>query len=78
MKRKVHILVFHQQSSFFKETKPSLQDGEDIVLGDFAENYSFNIQDAARGFHSNNQQTTIYLLVSYFKNSKNELETYVL
>jgi hypothetical protein len=43
-------------------------------LGDFLENYSFNIQDAAQGFHTNNQQATTHPFVSYFKNSKNELK----
>jgi hypothetical protein len=43
-------------------------------LGDFSENYSFIIQDAAQGFHWNNQQATIHPFVSYFKNSKNEVE----
>jgi hypothetical protein len=43
-------------------------------LGDFSENYSFIIQDAAPGFHLNNQQATIHAFVSYFKNSKSEFE----
>jgi hypothetical protein len=57
-----------------KETKSSLQDGEVVVLGDFSEYFSFFIQDAAQGFHWNNQQDTIHPFVSYFKNSKNQLE----
>jgi hypothetical protein len=43
-------------------------------LGDFWENYSFIIQDAAQGFHWSNQQATIHPFVSDFKNSKNKLE----
>jgi hypothetical protein len=43
-------------------------------LGDFSENYSLNIQDAAQAFYWDNQQATIHPLVSYFKNSKNEME----
>jgi hypothetical protein len=62
----IHDFVAHQQSSFLKETKSSLQDGEVIVSGDFSENYSFIIQDAAQGFHWNNQDTTIHPFVSYF------------
>jgi hypothetical protein len=57
-----------------KETKSSLQDGEIVVLGDFTENYSFIIQDAAQAFHWNNQEAAIHPFVSYVKNSKNELE----
>jgi hypothetical protein len=61
-----------------KEIKSSLQAGEIIVLEDFSENYSFIIQDAAQGFHSNNQQATIHPSVSYFKNLKMSWKTYVL
>jgi hypothetical protein len=43
-------------------------------LGNFSENYSSVIQDAAQGFHWNNQQATIHPFVSYFKNSKNDFE----
>jgi UDP-2,3-diacylglucosamine pyrophosphatase LpxH len=43
-------------------------------LGDFSENYSFIIQEAAQAFHLNSQQASIHAFVSYFKNSKNELE----
>jgi hypothetical protein len=32
-KLEVHNFVAHQQSSFFKETQSSLQDGKVIVLG---------------------------------------------
>jgi hypothetical protein len=42
-KLKVPDFVAHQQFSFFKETKSSLQDGEVIVLGHFSENYSLII-----------------------------------
>jgi hypothetical protein len=57
-----------------KETKFSLQDRNVIVFGDFLENYSFITQDAAHGFHSNNQHATIHAFASYFNNSKNVLE----
>jgi hypothetical protein len=34
---------------FLKELKCSIQSGESVVLCDFAENYSFVLQDEARG-----------------------------
>jgi hypothetical protein len=52
-----------------KETKPSLQDREVIVLGDFLENYAFIIQDAAQGFHWNNQQATILAILKILRMS---------
>ena len=36
------------------------------MLGDFAENYSFVIQDAVQGFHWNNTQATIHPFVAYY------------
>ena len=38
----------------------SLQPGEIVVVGDFSENYSFVLQDAAQGFHWNNAQATLH------------------
>jgi hypothetical protein len=38
-------------------------------LPDFAENYSFVLQDEAEGFHWNNAQATIRLFVIYSKKS---------
>ena len=42
-------------------------DGCAIVL-DFAENYSFVVQDDVQGFHWNNSQVTLHPFVIYFKN----------
>jgi hypothetical protein len=39
--------------------------GEFVVLCDFAENYSFILQDEAQGSHWNNAQATIHPLVVY-------------
>ena len=35
---------------FLKKTKANLLPGTVVVLGDFVENYSFVIQDAAQGY----------------------------
>jgi hypothetical protein len=40
-----------------------------VVLCDFAENYSFDLQDGAQGFHWNTAQATIHPFVIYFKKS---------
>ena len=37
---------------------------------DFAENYSFIVQDAMQGFHWNSSQTTIHPFVIYYVNSE--------
>ena len=38
-----------------------------LVIGDFAENYSFVLQDTAQGFHWNNSQATIHPFVIYHR-----------
>jgi hypothetical protein len=43
-----------QQAMFLKELKCSLQSGEFVILCNFPENYSFDLQDEAQGFHWNN------------------------
>jgi hypothetical protein len=56
-----HPFIATQQAVFLKELKCNLQSGEFVVLCDFAENYSFVLQDEAQGFHWNNAQATIHL-----------------
>jgi hypothetical protein len=46
-----HLFIATQQAMFLKEPKYNLQSGEFVVLCDFAENYSFVLQDEAQGFH---------------------------
>jgi hypothetical protein len=46
-----HSFIATQQVMFLKELKCNLQSGEFVFLCDFAENYSFVLQDEAQGFH---------------------------
>ncbi|XP_015185840.1 PREDICTED: uncharacterized protein LOC107071387 isoform X1 [Polistes dominula] len=62
-----HDFIAKSQSAFMKQAKESLQDGEFLAVCNFAENYAFIIQDAAPGFHWNNNQATIFPVVIYFK-----------
>lgn len=64
-----HSFIAKQQGNFMKVTKESLQDGEFLVLCDFAENYAFVVLNAAPGFHWNNNQATIYPVVVYFEHN---------
>ena len=41
-----HEFIAKQQSRYLKEKKEALQPGEVLVLLDFSENYSFDVQDA--------------------------------
>ena len=38
-----------------------------IVIADFAENYSFILQDAAQGFHWYNDQATLHSFVCHYR-----------
>jgi len=62
-----HDFIAKEQSAFMNLTKESLQDNEFLAICDFAENYAFVIQNAAPGFHWNNNQATIFPVVIYYK-----------
>ena len=61
-----HHYIAKKQAEFFKQFKENLQFGECVIVLDFAENYSFLIQDAAQGFHWSNSQSTIHSFVIYY------------
>ena len=46
-----------------------MKPGEFLVVGDFSENYSFVLQDAAQSFHWNNLQATLHPFVCYYTTS---------
>jgi len=64
-----HHFIAKHQSSFLSGLKHNLKPDEAIVILDFAENYSFTIQDAAQGFHWDNSQATLHPFVAYFKDN---------
>jgi hypothetical protein len=68
-----HHYIAKHQSRFLTTHKESLQPNEAIIILDFAENYSFIVQDAAQGFHWNNSQATLHPFVAYYKDKDNKL-----
>lgn len=65
-----HHFVAQQQSQYFKHLKETLPpESEAIIVGDFSENYSFIVQDAAQGFHWENSQCTVHPFVVYYKST---------
>ena len=64
---KKHDFIAKEQSKFCSEKKSSLKDEKMIVIADFAENYSFILQDAAQGFHWNKDQGTLHPFVCYYR-----------
>jgi len=67
-----HDFIAKQQSQFLQTTKSGLKVGEFLVIGDFAENYSFVLQDAAQSFHWTNSQATIHPFICYYIDATNE------
>lgn len=62
-----HSFISKEQACFMKTLKATLEHDEFLIVCDFAENCSFVIQDAAPGFHWNNNQATIYPVVVYYR-----------
>ena len=61
-----HHYIAKHQSQYLRSLKETLEPEEVIIILDFAENYSFIVQDAAQGFHWENSQATLHPFVSYF------------
>ncbi|CAG9788176.1 unnamed protein product [Diatraea saccharalis] len=68
---KPHAYIADQQTRYFQLLKESILEGENIIQCDFAENYSFVVQDAAQSFHWNNDQATLLTSVFYYKKDQN-------
>ena len=49
-----------------------MEENEAVVTCDFAENYSFILQDEAQGFHWNKSMATVHLFVVYYKDKVQE------
>ena len=63
------------QAKYLKKLKKDLKEDEVIVLGDFAENYKFIVQDEIQGFHWNQTQCTLHPIMIYYKQG-NDLFSY--
>ena len=61
-----HSYIARNQSQYLKNLKEELSQDEVIVLGDFAENHQFLIQDEVQGYHWNSQQCSLHPVVIYY------------
>jgi len=64
---KSHHFISKAQAQYFKETKENLEDNHCLVIGDFAENFTFTVQDEIQSFHWTNTQATLHPFVIYYK-----------
>ena len=60
-----HSFIAKCQSNYLRGCKENWEENEVIILGDFAKNYSFAVQDEVQGFHWNNLQCTLHPVVVY-------------
>ncbi|XP_060780327.1 uncharacterized protein LOC132888272 [Neoarius graeffei] len=70
---RAHHFVAKAQSAFLRELKDTLPHDSAIVLLDFAENYSFIVQDAVQGHHWDNSQATLHPFCIYVKGASGNL-----
>ena len=66
-----HHYAAKAQSRYLTTLKEQLAADTAIVLMDFAENYSFVIQDATQGYHWDNSQATLHTFTAYIKDGDN-------
>ena len=62
-----HDYISKSQAQYFVSSKQNLEERQFLVTLDFAENYSFKIQDAVQAYHWSNDQATLHPYVIYYK-----------
>lgn len=62
-----HDFIARKQQEQLKHRKKNLEMDEAVVICDFAENFSFVIQDEVQGYHWNQKQCTIHPFVIYYR-----------
>ena len=70
-----HSFIAKAQAAYLSQQKESLTRGTAVVLLDFAENYSFVVQDAVQGYYWDNSQATLHPLVAYYRKEDGNLGT---
>ena len=71
---KRHHYIAKAQSSYCKTLKENLTPEECLVLCDFAENFTFVVQDEIQSYHWNNQQATLFTVVIYFREADGKID----
>ena len=62
----IHLFHFHWQVVQFDESKRQLQDGDILLIMDFATNYSHHKQDEVHGAFWCRKQTTLHPIIAYY------------
>ena len=64
---KRHESIAKQQAGYLNEKRENFKNGEFLVIGDFAENFSFVVQDEAQSFHWNKSSAAIHPFLYFYK-----------
>ena len=62
-----HSYIAKAQARYLKQRKENITEETALFLGDFAENYTFLIQDEIQSYHGSNKQCSLHPVVVYFK-----------
>ena len=69
-----HSFIAKSQSRYLNARKSFLTNDHCIILLDFAENYTFTIQDELQSYHWNQQQCTIHPAVMHYMQNGNLMQ----
>ena len=64
-----HSYLSKAQAKYLNEKKENLGQNEVLVLGDFAENYQYLIQDEIQSYHWSKEYCTLHPVVVYYRNN---------
>lgn len=70
-----HDFLAKAQGSYFSKMKEEIAEGEFVISMDFAENYTFHVQNAIQAHHWANTQATLHPFVIYYR--KNEQQKHL-
>ncbi|KAK3911410.1 Lon protease [Frankliniella fusca] len=69
-----HHFVTKKQSAYYQHLKESIQEGEALVICDFAENYTCVMQNEVQGYHWTDEQITLHPFVAYYYTAARDLK----
>ena len=69
-----HSFITNNQTQAYKDYQANLNPGEVLVHGDFAQNYSFSVQNAIQSYHWSSGTCTIHPFVCYYKDENNKVK----
>ena len=69
-----HLFLAKCQANFLRAKKESLKANEVNVLGDFAENYKFLVQDEIQSYQWSKEYCTLHPLIVYFIDSDGNIQ----